>query len=141
MSLCIGVTSLTALFWLGVLAFRNAAVTETAWIALYAVCAAAAIVTWKREGSSVKPRLWLAIAFYTAFLALFFFAAHEALDVLYGSHRHRSHPEDHIGGLEVWFVMVPGGLSVALASLLRWAYLAHRRRRGGDSTPGGQLKT
>ena len=41
------------------------------------------------------------------------------LDTLYGAYRRRAHPEELLGGLELWTLLCPGALAVALSGAAR----------------------
>jgi hypothetical protein len=61
---------------------------------------------------------------YAALLAIFFFGADVALSVLGNSVKPRGQLPAFLGGLEVYFILVPGVASVALGELARQCVIA-----------------
>ena len=114
-----GLFLLSALFWLGAGVLCTLAVSAAAWTGLYAVCGVAALVLWASELVKAKILGWMCAAHCAVLLAAFCYGVNGGLDALYGIHRHRSHPEDRLGGLELWFMLCQGAASVALAGAAR----------------------
>ena len=94
------------------------------WV-LYAGC----LSTWywlhphARTAASAASLTWLSRAGQSVALALLFYGANAARDVLLGLDRPKAETPAWLGGLELWWILCPGAASVALA-----AAAAHRVR-------------
>ena len=108
-------------FAAGVAALQRAGVSAAAWAGLY-LCAAVATVTAPCWGP-LRAGLWLALAGYALLFSALFWGANFGLDALHGAHRHKADVAQRLGGLELWFVLCPGVVSVALAAAVQacWA--------------------
>lgn len=120
-----GLLALSALFWLGVGILRAAPVTAAAWATLFVLCGVVALLLWTRGPSRAGFRDWMSAALYAAWLAVFCYGVVRGLDALYGAHRLRAHPEGLLGGLELWTLLCPGALSVALSGVVRSLLVRH----------------
>jgi len=106
---------------------RAAGVEPGAWLVLYA---AGAVFLCAAPGHRAYPRsikAWLAVAFYSVLLAAVFFGADFALQTLGNSARPRASLPSWFGGLELYYVLVPGVTSVAIGALTG-AVAAHLTR-------------
>jgi hypothetical protein len=102
-------------FW-GVFALLpSAAVATAAKAGLFAVCVSTWV--WLRD-RACSPQTsvlsWLGHAVHSALLAALFYGASEARDILDGPHRPKAATPAWLGGLELWWLLCPGALSVAL---------------------------
>ena len=109
----------TLCYWALVRLFVNTAVEPRGWQLLYAACLTLAVLAWTRFAAAWSWRDWLLMAFYSAFLAMYFFFANMGLDVLHGVARRRSRPEDDLNGLELWFALFPGVFALTLGGVVR----------------------
>ncbi len=137
----IALAAQAVLFWSLVAWLPAAAVSGTAWAALYALVVLVALaltvlpsalpgaltgaLTGSLPDASPGTRAgssgwvgWARLAFYALFFALFFAAANFALDALHGAQRPKADIARQLGGLEVWFVLCPGVVSMALFGAL-----------------------
>ena len=119
MANAIGLSALTVLFWSGVAVLSPAAISTIAWASLYGLCVVVSITLWSYGPGRAKSRDWLWAAVYAVLLATFCYGVNSGLDVLYGVHRHRAHPEELLGGLELWFILCPGVVAIAMAGATR----------------------
>ena len=92
--------------------------TGVSWVArtaFYACCAAALLLV-RRSGRAVAPAtVWTIRAAYCVLLAVLFYGANQARDILYGPERLKAHLPVWLGGLELWWILCPGICSVFLA--------------------------
>jgi hypothetical protein len=97
-------------------------------VALYAGGVAAAPSLWRRSDRHWQAGTWLLVAAYAGLLAAVFWAANEGLALLHGATQvHRANTPAP-GGLELWVVLCPGVVSLALASAARAACLVRLPR-------------
>ena len=125
MAMAAGVFAMTLVYVAGVVELNAHAVASVAWVGLYLVCLVVALPLWVRL--VLSPRRWATVALYCALLALIFFGANGALDALNGAHRAKAAVAESLGGLELWFALCPGAVSVALGGAVQ-AWI--RRSRG-----------
>ncbi len=110
-------------FWAGVWLLRDQRVSMFAWAALYVCCLSVAAALCHRRFARFKPSpgAWLLFALNSALLAALFWGANMALDLVNGAHRPKADWAAQLGGLELWFALCPGVLSVAIAGCVRSA--------------------
>ena len=119
-----GLFGLTLVFSIGCCVPASAAPSTVAITVLYGACVLVyCAVSACRQMPAVR---WFAMACYAALLAAIFYGANGALDALHGANRARPDVASAIGGLELWFVLCPGAVSVALGHAVRSA-LAKRQ--------------
>ena len=102
-------------YGLGVLALAAARVSVRAWLSLYALGLLACVAIEARHLAGCAEPAWFAVSLHAAWLAAIFYGADGALAALNGPHRVASTWVEQIGGLELWFVLCPGVVSLALA--------------------------
>lgn len=112
-----GVFAMTLLYGAGLAVWSAQAVAPAAWVGLYLVCLVAALPLWVKL--AFTPQRWATVALYCTLLALIFFGANGALDALNGAHRAKAAVAESLGGLELWFVLCPGAVSVALGGAVQ----------------------
>jgi hypothetical protein len=104
--------------WSVVAALRALAVTPAAWCGLQVLVL---LVWWVscqwRYSATLPPRTWAALAMYALLGAALFAGANFGMDALHGPNRSRAQVAAHLGGLELWVVLCPGVLSLALGHL------------------------
>ena len=139
MSAAIGWLTLSVVYGFGVAVLAWAAVSAFAWTVLYVVCLLTTSLLWSNRRHVADARAWLAIAFYALLLAAMFFGADGALDALHGAQRAKARVADRLGGLELWFVLCPGVVAIALASAARVAVAALQARHRSAAWSTGPL--
>ena len=130
-----GLGILTLCFALGATAMSTAAVSLRAWLVLYALCVAVAAVIWAARPELARATTWLVAASYAALFAAIFYGANLALDALQGPHRNDGSVAHHLEGLELWFVLCPGMVSVAWGSWLHTVMRGRCRAAKAPDTP------
>ena len=108
-------------FWLGAWLLRDQGVSMVAWAALYVCCvsAAGALQYSRFAACQLPPRAWLLFAVNSALVAALFWGANTALDLINAPQRPKDDWATHLGGLELWFALCPGVVSVAISSYVR----------------------
>ena len=108
-------------FWLGAWLLRDQGVSMVAWAVLYVCCVSAAVALQLSSFAAYQlpPRAWLLFAVNSALVAALFWGANTALDLINAPHRPRDDWATHLGGLELWFALCPGVVSVAISSYVR----------------------
>ncbi len=118
-------------FWAGVWLLRDQRVSMLAWAALYVCCVSVAATLRHRRFArfQMSPGAWLLFAVNSVMLAALFWGANMALDLINGPHRPTVDWAAHLGGLELWFALCPGVLSVGISgcALSLQANLTRRR--------------
>lgn len=112
--------ALTLIYWgvAAALAPSNG-VAGLAWLMLYGACIAGAMAVWRFDLFRLPPGKWLVAAALAGLLAAILWGANIGLDALHGSSRVKVNVASSLGGLELWLVLCPGIVSIALASSLR----------------------
>ena len=123
----IGWAALAGLYALGVVWLGAADVTAPAWLGLLGACAGVAGALWRGAAGRCGPRGWFAAAVYAGLFAAIFYGANGALDALHGPRRGDPGIARALGNLELWQLLCPGAVSVALAGWLRALAIAARR--------------
>jgi hypothetical protein len=119
MSLIATATSVFVLsvgYWSGFALFDSAGVLLRAQSALYVCCVLALLYLRRSTWSAAPAKSWLVRAAYSVLLALLFYGANRAQDILYGPERLKSNLPGWLGGLELWWILCPGIASIALAA-------------------------
>jgi len=116
---CVG----SALYGVAMPLAPMAAVSTLGSVALYVSGVATAPWLWRWSDRHWRPGTWLLVAAYAALLAAMFWAANEGLALLHGVTRAQRADTPAAGGLELWMVLCPGVVSLALASAARAACL------------------
>ena len=108
-------------FWLGAWLLRDQGVSMVAWAVLYVCCvsAAGALQYSRFAAYQLPPRAWLLFAVNSALVAALFWGANTALDLINAPQRPKDDWATHLGGLELWFALCPGVVSVAISSYVR----------------------
>ncbi len=108
-------TVLTIVYWGGFALFDPAGVAWVARTVFYACCVATLLLA-RRSAWSVAPAIvWMVRAAYCVLLAVLFYGVNQARDVLYGPERPKADLPGWLGGLELWWILCPGLVSVFLA--------------------------
>jgi hypothetical protein len=107
-----------AVYWSAVAALRSLAVTPAAWCGLQVLVLLGWWVSCRwRYSSTLPPRSWAALAVYALLGAALFAGANFGMDALHGANRPTAQVAAHLGGVELWVVLYPGLLSLALGRL------------------------
>lgn len=121
----VGLVVMTALYWTWVATVSGSRPSVTAWAGLFTLCALLALPGWRLP----VPRLsrgWLIVAGYAALFAATFHGANMGLDALHGAQRRKADVALALGGIELWHVLCPGIVSVALGGCARSIWPAQR---------------
>src|SRR5882672_2122281 len=108
-----------ATFWSAVALIPAQSVAVPAWATLYAIILFAFLYSAFASYPNWSPYQWLAVVFYSLFLAGLFYSLNVGLDVLHGADRPKAEIAQHLGGLEIWFFLCPGVFAFAIAMLVR----------------------
>ena len=109
-------------------------VSFIAWLALYGVGSAYLLIGRYVPLPKLSARQWAMLFVYALILAVIFAGAEFGLQTLGNSVKPRGVLPSYLGGLEPYFMLVPGVASVALGELARKA-VAHFRP-AGKAGPG-----
>jgi hypothetical protein len=118
MPLAAGLLTHAVTLWAFVLFVPSAGVAAAAWVVVYVAGALYLVAT------QLVPRLRLSVAQalrllgYSVLVATLFFGANLALTALGNSVKPRQPLPSALGGLELWYLLVPGVAAVALASVV-----------------------
>ena len=104
-------------------------VSLIAWLTLYGVGAAYLLIGPYAPLPKLSARQWAMLFVYALILAVIFAGAEFGLQTLGNSVKPRGVLPSYLGGLEPYFMLVPGVASVALGELARKA-VAHFRPAG-----------
>ena len=104
-------------------------VSFIAWLALYGVGSAYLLIGRYVPLPKLSARQWGMLFVYALLLAVIFAGAEFGLQTLGNSVKPRGVLPSYLGGLEPYFMLVPGFASVALGELVRKA-VAHFRPAG-----------
>ena len=104
-------------------------VSIIAWLALYGVGALCLLIGPYLRLPKLPARQWAMVLMYALLLAVIFAGAEFGLQTLGNSVKPRGVLPSYLGGLEPYFMLVPGVASVALGELARQA-VAHFRPAG-----------
>ena len=104
-------------------------VSLIAWLSLYGVGAAYLLIGPYVPLPKLSVRQWAMLFVYALILAVIFAGAEFGLQTLGNSVKPRGGLPSYLGGLELYFMLVPGVASVALGELARKA-VAHFRPAG-----------
>ena len=104
-------------------------VSFLAWLALYGLGAAYLLIGPYVPIPKLSARQWAKLFVYALILAVIFAGAEFGLQTLGNSVKPRGVLPSYLGGLEPYFMLVPGVASVALGELARKA-VAHFRPAG-----------
>lgn len=85
---------------------------DTAMLALFATLIVAAGLLWRL--ARLTAARWLGVALLAAIGAAYLIGAEGALDTLHGAHRPKADVAGALGGLELWFVLCPGVVSLEI---------------------------
>jgi hypothetical protein len=107
-----------ALFWLGAFVLYRSPVSFLGWVGLYVLGALGLSFVLRGRLASLRSSAWLQVAAYAALLSAIFFGADFALDTLGNSAKPRLQGPAFAGGLELYHVLCPGVVSVAVAAVL-----------------------
>jgi hypothetical protein len=108
-------TVLTIVYWSGFALFDPPEVSWVTRAAFYACCVAALLFV-RPGGRSRAPAIgWTVRAAYCVLLAMLFYGTNQARDILYGPERLKPELPGWLGGLELWWILCPGLVSVCLA--------------------------
>ena len=107
------------LFTFGSLLFllRPATVEPAAWLTVFTVGWVFLILAPKHRAYPRTPGTWVKASIYTLLLASLFFGTDLALQALGNTVRPRATLPPYLGGLELYWFLVPGVLSVATGAL------------------------
>jgi len=108
-------TVLTIVYWSGFALFDPAGVSWVTRTVFYACCVAALLFVRRSAGPVAPAIAWTIRAAYCVLLAALFYAANQARDILYGPERLKAALPVWLGGLELWWILCPGVVSVFLA--------------------------
>ena len=106
---------LTISYWSGFVLFDPAGVSWVARTVFYATCIVALLLVRRSAWSAASPMVWMVRAAHCVLLAVLFYGADQARDILYGPQRLKAELPGWLGGLELWWILCPGIASVFLA--------------------------
>lgn len=136
MALAGGLLMHAASFWAFVFLVPTAGVAATAWVVAYAGGVAYLLAAPHLHGARLSPVQSLKLLGYCVLVAALFFGADSALNALGNSVKTRQALPAAFGGLEVWFLLVPGVAAPALGSwvtgVLRGQHPFKRQLSQGD---------
>ena len=104
-------------------------VSPVAWLALYGVGVGYMLIGPYVRIPKLSARQWALLLMYSVLLAVIFAGAEFGLQTLGNSVKPRGVLPAYLGGLEPYFMLVPGVASVALGELARKA-VSHFRPAG-----------
>ena len=96
---------------------RPATVEPTAWLVVFTIGWVFLILAPSHRAYPKTQGTWIKAALYTLLLAILFFGTDLALQVLGNTVRPRAPLPPHLGGLELYWFLVPGVLSIATGAL------------------------
>ena len=102
-------------------------VSFLAWLALYGLGAGYLLIGSYVRIPKLSARQWAMLFLYALLLAVIFAGAEFGLQTLGNSVKPRGVLPAYLGGLEPYFMLVPGVASVALGELARHAVVHFRR--------------
>lgn len=111
-----GLLTHAAAFWVFVLLVPAANVAPAAWAVLYAAGALCLAATPRVHRFRLSPARALKLLGYSVLVATLFFGADMALTALGNSAKPRQALPAAFGGLELWYLLVPGVAAVAVGS-------------------------
>ena len=121
-------------FWLVVWGLRAESVSAQAWVALYAagVGAALAMQHPRFDAYRFPSSAWLLFAVNSVLVAALFWGATVGLELITVRQHANAAWSAYLGGLELWFALCPGALSVAIAGWTRSLQLQRLRPPRND---------
>jgi hypothetical protein len=116
MSFAAGLLTHAAIFWAFVVLVPAAGVARGAWAFAYAAGALCLFAAQRARHLRLSPARALKLVGYSILVAALFFGADFALTTLGNSVTPRQALPAAFGGLELWYLLVPGVAAVALGS-------------------------
>ena len=101
---------------------RPGTVEPAAWLGVFAIGWAFLILAPNHQAYPKSQGTWLKAALYTLLLASLFFGTDLALHALGNTVKPRAALPPYLGGLELYWLLVPGVLSVAIGALAGAAF-------------------
>jgi hypothetical protein len=109
-------TLLAVVYWSGFALIDPPDVSEVTRAVFFACCAAALLFVRRSARLHAPAMVWTIRAAYCALLAILFYGANQARDLLCGPERLKAALPGWFGGLELWWILCPGIASVCLAA-------------------------
>ena len=125
-------------FWAFVFLVAPPAVTVGAWLATYSLGAGMLLLVALRTATTSESWPAVRLFLYSLLLALIFFGADQALTVLGTSVKPRQPLPAFLGGLELYYLLVPGVAAVALGQLVASIYASSQRTRQRSRAASGE---
>ena len=117
MNAAAGLTVHLLAYWAFVWLVLPPAVAFRSWVAVYGLGVLALLVLWRRDPAEAQLQPSVKAFLYSVFVAGIFFGADQTLTVLGNSVKPRQALPEFLGGLELYYLLVPGVAAAALGNL------------------------